>query len=127
MTSFSMLPREYDALGRFCPRCRALVFCHDGGDGTHKKFLHDETTAVVKHVFRKNIAKGKTRTRQTTDNSPAAFVAKKSRSMRDYADAIFCHLRANYEISKCSYNWLNLVMAFALISSATSIYGFMAL
>lgn len=63
-------------------------------NGMYKKFLHDETTAVVKHVFRENIAKGKTRTRQTTDSSLADFVAKKARNMRDYADAIFRHLRA---------------------------------
>ena len=61
--------------------------------GKYKRFLAQVTDRVVSEVFAEEIAKGRIHTRESEESSLDKFVSTKRKNMRDYADAIFRHLR----------------------------------
>lgn len=62
--------------------------------GSYKVFLGEYLENVVSDLYADEIKAGRTRTRETTDDSPEAFKKRKKSNMRDYADACVRYLRA---------------------------------
>lgn len=61
--------------------------------GNYKKFRAEYMDAELRRIYSNEIASGNTKTRETNDDSILNFLAKKARTMRDYADACFRYLR----------------------------------
>ena len=61
--------------------------------GEYKRFLADLWTKSIKKAYRHIITQGRTRTRESSDDSLKNFIATKKRNCRDYADACFRYLR----------------------------------
>lgn len=59
----------------------------------YKRFVNDVWTDAIKSIYSDNISKGRTRMRETIDESLKKFIATKKRNLRDYADACFRYLR----------------------------------
>ncbi len=82
--------REYD-------RIKSLIikFRKDKANqkGEYKRFADETWTNAVEHIYGNRIAEGKTKTRETRDNSIKKFIATQKSNMRDYADACFRYLR----------------------------------
>lgn len=74
--------------------------------GSYKRFIVEETKVVVGKIYSEATARGRTTTRQSGDSSLDNFLATKARNMKDYADAIFRHLRATgmVEISQSGHS-----------------------
>ena len=72
--------------------------------GIYKKYVDELCTETIKSLYATSIAKGKTKTRETTDASLKKFIATKKRNMRDYADACFRYLRYTGLISIANKN-----------------------
>lgn len=62
--------------------------------GNYKTFKRKVLNRELKELFAQRIAEGKTKTRESTDDSLAKFLETQSHNMRDYADACFRYLRA---------------------------------
>jgi hypothetical protein len=61
--------------------------------GEYKKFADEVWTKAIMAIYRDQIEKGKTRTRETADASLKKFISTKKSNLRDYADACFRYLR----------------------------------
>ena len=61
--------------------------------GKYKKFADEVWTNVLLTTFSEKINSGKTKTRETKDNSLKKFLKTKKRNARDYTDACFRYLR----------------------------------
>lgn len=62
--------------------------------GNYKTFKRQVLDRELKKIFAQRIAEGKTKTRESADDSMAKFLVTQSHNMRDYADACFRYLRA---------------------------------
>lgn len=62
--------------------------------GKYKEFKAAYLEKVVCELYADELASGRTKTRETKDDSPEAFKKKKKSNMRDYADACVRYLRA---------------------------------
>lgn len=62
--------------------------------GNYKAFKRKVLDRELKEIFAQRIAEGKTKTRESADDSLAKFLETQSHNMRDYADACFRYLRA---------------------------------
>ena len=62
--------------------------------GNYKTFKRQVLDRELKEIFAQRIAEGKTKTRESADDSLAKFLETQSHNMRDYADACFRYLRA---------------------------------
>jgi len=60
----------------------------------YKKFRAEYLDAELHQIYSADIASGKTKTRQTNDDSISKFIKTKASNMRDYADACVRYLRA---------------------------------
>ncbi len=67
--------------------------------GKYKEFLANYKERVVCDLYADDLASGRTKTRETKDDSPEAFKMRKKNNMRDYADACTRYLRATGMIS----------------------------
>lgn len=63
-------------------------------DGNYKKFRAEYLEAELRQIYHDDIARGNTRTRESSDSSVSKFLKTKASNMRDYADACFRYLRA---------------------------------
>ncbi len=63
-------------------------------EGNYKKFRAEYLDAELQQIYSADIASGKTKTRQTNDDSISKFLKTKASNMRDYADACVRYLRA---------------------------------
>lgn len=61
--------------------------------GSYKQFFGETLRATLLEIYAEEIGQGKTRTRETSDASLEKFLQTKKNNLRDYADAIFRHLR----------------------------------
>lgn len=61
--------------------------------GQYKKFVDEKWTEVILKIYENEIQKGKTKTRETKDNSLKKFISTKKSNTRDYTDACFRYLR----------------------------------
>lgn len=61
--------------------------------GEYKRFVNDVWTRAVLTIHKDRIAVGKTRTRQSTDETLKKFISTQKSNLRDYADACFRYLR----------------------------------
>ncbi len=61
--------------------------------GKYKKLVDEIWTSTVKELYSETIASGKTKTRETTDDSLKKFISTKKSNMRDYTDACFRYIR----------------------------------
>lgn len=61
--------------------------------GAYKRFADETWTNAVKHIYSDRIADGKTKTRETKDDTLKKFITTQKSNMRDYADACFRYLR----------------------------------
>lgn len=55
-----------------------------------KRYFIDE----IKQIYKEELSRGETKTRESLNTSEDNFIATKARNMRDYADACFRYLRA---------------------------------
>ncbi len=62
--------------------------------GNYKKFKSEYLDAELRQIYYDDIVSGKTKTRQTNDNSIAKFLKTKASNLRDYADACIRYIRA---------------------------------
>ncbi|MBR1870673.1 MAG: AlwI family type II restriction endonuclease [Kiritimatiellae bacterium] len=62
--------------------------------GQYKKFLYETKRRVIMAAFAKEIATGRTRTRESSDATLDNFVKTKAHNLRDYADACLRYFRA---------------------------------
>ncbi|MGC4129609.1 MAG: AlwI family type II restriction endonuclease [Bergeyella sp.] len=63
-------------------------------EGNYKKFRAEYLESELHEIYSDDINSGKTKTRETNDNSVSKFLKTKASNMRDYADACFRYLRA---------------------------------
>ena len=61
--------------------------------GSYKQFFGETLRTTLLEIYAEEIGQGKTRTRETRDTSLEKFLQTKKNNLRDYADAIFRHLR----------------------------------
>lgn len=61
--------------------------------GQYKRFVNSVWENAILEIHSDRIAAGKTRTRETNDDSLKKFIATQKSNMRDYADACFRYLR----------------------------------
>lgn len=61
--------------------------------GQYKRFVNEVWTNAVLEIHSDRIAEGRTKTRETRDDSINMFVKTQKSNMRDYADACFRYLR----------------------------------
>lgn len=61
--------------------------------GKYKRFVNDVWGIAVLEIYSDRIAAGKTKTRETKDDSLKNFIATQKSNMRDYTDACFRYLR----------------------------------
>jgi hypothetical protein len=61
--------------------------------GRYKQFIDEVFEDEVKTIYYKEISAGKTKTRESTDDSLRTFIKTQKQNMRDYADACFRYLR----------------------------------
>lgn len=61
--------------------------------GSYKQFFGETLRTTLLEIYTEEIGQGKTRTRETRDTSLEKFLQTKKNNLRDYADAIFRHLR----------------------------------
>lgn len=61
--------------------------------GRYKSFVNELWEDVILKIHRDRILSGKTKTRETKDNSLKKFIATQKSNMRDYTDACFRYLR----------------------------------
>lgn len=62
--------------------------------GNYRKFKVSFLYKELQDIYKERIQHGKTKTRESKDNSIANFLKTQSNNMRDYADACFRYLRA---------------------------------
>jgi hypothetical protein len=62
--------------------------------GNSKKFKSEYLDAELRQIYNDDIISGKTKTRQTKDDSIAKFLRTKASNLRDYADACIRYIRA---------------------------------
>lgn len=65
----------------------------------YKQFLRQTFDSEISAVYREEIERGDTRTRESTDRSLAKFLKTKRSNLRDYTDAIVRYLRATQMVS----------------------------
>ena len=82
--------RKFDSIKTAILTFRAEREAHRG---KYKRFANDVWTVEILKIYSDNIAKGKTKTRETTDTSLKRFIVTKKGIFRDYADACFRYLR----------------------------------
>ncbi len=63
-------------------------------EGNYKKFRAEYLESELHKIYSDDIISGKTKIRETNDNSVSKFLKTKASNMRDYADACFRYLRA---------------------------------
>lgn len=61
--------------------------------GIYKRYMNQLWTDQILKIYRTRIEAGKTRTRETKDNSLKKFILTQKGNMRDYTDACFRYLR----------------------------------
>ena len=61
--------------------------------GKYKSFVNDVWEKAILEIHNDRISAGKTKTRETNDDSLKKFIATQKSNMRDYADACFRYLR----------------------------------
>lgn len=61
--------------------------------GKYKQFVNEKWTEAVEAIYKSDIERGATKTRQTNDSSLKKFISTKKSNLRDYADACFRYLR----------------------------------
>lgn len=61
---------------------------------SYRRFFMSYAFAELQQIYTERIARGETKTRESTDNSLKKFLSTKFGNMRDYADACFRYLRA---------------------------------
>lgn len=61
--------------------------------GCYKAFVDKVWTDKISKIYQEKISSGKTKTRETADNSLKKFIKTKKSNSRDYADACFRYLR----------------------------------
>ena len=61
--------------------------------GQYKRFVNEVWENAILEIHSERIAKGRTKTRETTDTSLKKFIQTQKSNMRDYADACFRYLR----------------------------------
>ncbi len=90
---FAMQLTDYREYGRI--KSLIIKFRKDKANqkGEYKRFADETWTNAVEHIYRDRIAEGKTKTRETKDDSIKKFIATQKSNMRDYADACFRYLR----------------------------------
>lgn len=94
MRLYGLQLTDYRDFDRIVNKVRAFRKEKANHVGRYKAFLQSTIEKVIRELYSEEIASGHTRTRESSDASVQAFIAKKARNMRDYADAIFRHLRA---------------------------------
>lgn len=82
--------RQYDTVKNAILNFRAEKGAHKG---QYKKFVDKKWTAALLQTYSDDIDAGKTKTRETTDESLKKFLATKKGNTRDYTDACFRYLR----------------------------------
>ena len=85
---------DYREFGQIVAKIEAFRLEKEQQQGNYKQFLTSVLDREVREIYSSDIAAGRTRTRESADASVDAFLAKKTRTMRDYADACFRYLRA---------------------------------
>ncbi len=68
-------------------------------EGNYKRFRVEYLEAELQQIYSVDIVSGRTKTRQTRDNSISTFLKTKANNMRDYADACVRYLRATGLVS----------------------------
>lgn len=60
----------------------------------YKKFIDNVLQSEVENIYKEEILRGDTKTRETSSKSIDKFISTKASNMRDYTDACFRYLRA---------------------------------
>jgi hypothetical protein len=63
-------------------------------DLSYKSFRQEQLQTELQTIYKKEIAAGKTKTRESSNITVGKFLQTKASNMRDYADALFRYLRA---------------------------------
>ena len=91
---FGMQLTDWHNFENIVQKIKAFRKAKDERQGNYKafktKYLRDELTII----FKERIMNGKTKTRESNDDSLDKFLRTQSNNMRDYADACFRYLRA---------------------------------
>lgn len=82
--------RKYDTVKNAIIDFRAEKDAHKG---QYKKFVDEKWTETLLQTYSEDIDAGKTKTRETTDESLKKFLKTKKSNTRDYTDACFRYLR----------------------------------
>jgi hypothetical protein len=83
--------RKFDTIVQKINKFRTAKAQHEGN---YKRFRAAYLDTELHQIYSSDIASGKTKTRQTNDDSIAKFLKTKASNMRDYADACVRYLRA---------------------------------
>lgn len=82
--------RKYDAVKDNILGFRAEK---EANKGQYKKIVNEAWTEAILHIYSDDIKEGRTKTRETTDNSLKKFLKTKKKNAWDYTDACFRYLR----------------------------------
>lgn len=83
--------RKYDKVKNDILEYRIKMKNHAG---SYKEFKENCHSDIIKEVYAEDIKYGKTKTRESKDESLNKFIATKKSNMRDYTDACFRNLRS---------------------------------
>lgn len=91
---FGLLLTDYRKFNNIVSKINQFRIEKARNEGNYKKFRTEYLDKELKEIYRDDIRLGKTKTRETNDNSVAKFLKTKANNMRDYTDACFRYLRA---------------------------------
>ena len=67
--------------------------------GQYRRFYFEEEQKELESIYKEELQSGRTKTRETLDDSREKFLETKASNLRDYADACFRYLRATGLVS----------------------------
>ena len=91
---FGLQLTRYEKFDEIVEKIQAFRKAKAENKGKYKRFKADYLEQVVCELYADDLASGRTKTRETKDDSPEAFKKRKKSNMRDYADACVRYLRA---------------------------------
>ena len=90
---------DYNDFDIICKKIEQFRIEKAKSKGNYKKFRTRILREIILDLFNEDIKVGKTKLRESNDNSINNFIKTKSSTMRDYTDACFRYLRATGIVS----------------------------